>query len=59
MSASTTAGAIAARLDRLPRARHVWWLITLISLGACFELYDLFLTAYVVAGMAGHGLVTR
>ena len=59
MSASTTAGAIAARRDRLPRARHVWWLITLISLGACFELYDLFLTAYVVPGMARHGLFTR
>ncbi|MBN8874188.1 MAG: MFS transporter [Rhodospirillales bacterium] len=59
MSATTTAGVIAARLDRLPRARHVWWLITLISLGACFELYDLFLTAYVVPGMARHGLFTR
>ena len=57
---STTTGAdLAARLDRLPSSRHVWKLVTLISLGACFELYDLFLTAYVVPGMAKEGLFTR
>jgi hypothetical protein len=33
-----TAGAIAARLDRLPSARHIWLLVTLISLGHCFEV---------------------
>jgi putative MFS transporter len=43
---------LAARLDRLPSSRHVWKLVTLISLGGCFELYDLFLTAYIVPGMA-------
>jgi MFS transporter, putative metabolite:H+ symporter len=53
-----TAAELAARLDRLPSSRHVWWLITLISLGACFELYDLFLTAYVVPGMVRAGLFT-
>ncbi|HEY2017106.1 MAG TPA: MFS transporter, partial [Bryobacteraceae bacterium] len=53
-----TAVELAARLDRLPSSRHVWWLITLISLGACFELYDLFLTAYVVPGMVRAGLFT-
>jgi putative MFS transporter len=31
-------------------------MILLISLGACFELYDLFLTAYIVPGMAAQGL---
>ncbi len=58
MSMSSSA-AIAARLDRLPRSRYVWRLVTLISLGACFELYDLFLTAYIVPGMAKHGMFTR
>lgn len=52
---ATPAG-IAARLDRLPPSRHVWTLVTLISLGASFELYDLFLTAYIVPGMAREGL---
>ena len=50
---------LAARLDRLPSSRHVWNLVTLISLGGCFELYDLFLTAYIVPGMAKEGLFTR
>ena len=53
-----TAAELAARLDRLPGTRHVWRLVILISLGACFEFYDLFLTAYVVPGMAKHGLFT-
>ena len=47
---------IAARLDRLPPSWHVWKLVTLISLGAAFELYDLFLTAYIVPGMTHDGL---
>jgi putative MFS transporter len=51
-----TAAELAARLDRLPSSRHVWKLVILISLGACFEFYDLFLTAYVVPGMNKAGL---
>ena len=31
---------ISARLDRLPATRTVWRLITLLSLGLFFELYD-------------------
>ena len=45
--AHPTAAELAARLDRLPITRHVWKLVALISLGGCFEFYDLFLTAYV------------
>ena len=58
MSTTTTAADLAARLDRLPASRYTWKLIALISLGACFEFYDLFLTAYVVPGMAKEGLFT-
>ena len=47
----TTAAQLAARLDRLPMTKHIWYLITLISLGGCFELYDLFLTAYIAPGL--------
>ena len=53
---ATDAGTLAARLDRLPTTRHIWHLVTLISLGACFEFYDLFLTAYVIPGMAKAGM---
>src|SRR6201996_1277986 len=51
------AAAILARLDRLPSTRHVWVLITLLSLGGMFELYDLFMTAYVVPGLVKAGLL--
>lgn len=50
------AGMIAARLDRLPATATIWRMILLISLGGCFEFYDLFLTAYVVPGMASQGV---
>jgi putative MFS transporter len=48
---ATPAAELAARLDRLPMTRHIWYLVTLISLGGCFELYDLFLTAYIAPGL--------
>ena len=59
VSGQARAAAILARLDRLPSTRHVWWLITLLSLGGMFELYDLFMTAYVVPGLMKAGLLTN
>jgi len=54
---ATSSGAtIAARLDRLPNARPVRRLITLISLGGCFEFYDIFFTAYVGPGLVKSGI---
>ncbi len=47
---------VAARLDRLPPSRHTRKLITLLSLGAWFEFYDLFLPAYVQIGLYKEGL---
>ena len=47
---------VAARLDRLPASRTVWGLIALISLGGCFEYYELFMTAYVSPGLIAAGL---
>lgn len=52
-SASST---IAARIDRLPRSSYIRHLVLLISLGGCFELYDLFFTAYVAAGLFKGGI---
>jgi putative MFS transporter len=53
------AGTILARLDRLPGTRHVWLLITLLSLGGMFELYDLFMTAYIIPGLVKAGLLAN
>src|ERR1700677_3375063 len=52
------AAAILARLDRLPATRHVWLMVTLLSLGGMFEFYDLFMTGYVIPGMVKAGLLT-
>lgn len=53
-----TASAILARLDRLPATRHIWLLVTLLSLGGMFELYDLFMTGYIIPGLVKAGLLT-
>src|SRR6202789_4125495 len=58
-SGQTRAGSILARLDRLPGTRYVWWLITMLSLGGMFELYDLFMTAYVIPGLVKSGLLAN
>jgi len=49
---------ITARLDRLPGTRHIWKLVLLMSLGGCFEIYDLFFTAYVAPGLFKAGIFT-
>ena len=53
---AAAAAAIAARLDRLPSTRSLWTTVVLLSLGATFEYYDLFFTAYVAPGMVKTGL---
>jgi putative MFS transporter len=53
------AAAISARLDRLPATRYIWLLVSLLSLGGCFEFYDLFLTAYIGPGLVRGGLFSR
>jgi putative MFS transporter len=63
MSATLTtdrqsAAAILARLDRLPATRHIWKMVTLLSLGGMFEFYDLFMTGYVVPGLVKAGMLT-
>jgi putative MFS transporter len=54
--AEENAAAINARLDRLPATRYIWRLVLLLSLGGCFEFYDLFFTAYIGPGLVRSGI---
>jgi putative MFS transporter len=56
LSNPTIAAEISARLDRLPATRYIWTLVLLLSLGGCFEVYDLFFTAYIGPGLVRSGL---
>ena len=57
-AASSPATEISRRLESLPVSSHLWRLIILLSLGGCFEIYDLFLTAYIAPGLNHSGLLT-
>jgi len=54
----TTAAAISARLDRLPTTRRIWMMVVFLSLGGCFEYYDLFLTGYIAPGLVRSHIFT-
>src|SRR6516162_8709157 len=50
---------IARRLEDLPASSsYLWLLVILLSLGGCFEIYDLFLTGYIAPGLGRSGLLT-
>jgi putative MFS transporter len=50
---------LSARLDRLPGSWPVWRLVVLLSLGGCFEFYDLFLTAYLSPALESAGIFRK
>jgi putative MFS transporter len=50
------AALISMRLDQLPTTRYIWKLVLLLSLGGCFEFYDLFLMTYIGPGLVRSGL---
>jgi len=50
---------LSARLDRLPGCWPVWRLVALLSLGGCFEFYDLFLTAYLSPALESAGIFRK
>jgi MFS transporter, putative metabolite:H+ symporter len=58
--AATRGGAdeISRRLESLPASSYVWRLVILLSLGGCFEIYDLFFTGYIAPGLNRSGLLT-
>ena len=55
-SGAASAAGITARLDRLPGSWVMWRFVLLLSLGAFFEFYDLFMTAYLAPGLVRSGI---
>ncbi len=49
---------ISRRLESLTPSSYLWRLVVLLSLGGCFEMYDLFLTGYIAPGLSRSGLLT-
>ena len=49
---------IGARIDRLAASPAIWTRVVLLSLGGCFEYYDLFLTGYIAPGLVRSGILT-
>jgi putative MFS transporter len=49
---------ISRRLESLPASAYLWKLVVLLSLGGCFEIYDLFLTGYIAPGLGRSKLLT-
>lgn len=47
-----------ARLDRLPPSAYLRGLVARISVGAWFEFFDLFMTAYISLGLIKAGIFT-
>ena len=57
-AARLSAGAISARIDRLPATRTIWTMIALLGFGMFFELYDLLFSAYVAPSLVNSGVLT-
>src|SRR5260370_27244794 len=53
-----SAGAISARIDRLPPTRTIWTYVVLLGLGMFFQLYDLLFSAYVAPSLVKSGVLT-
>ncbi len=49
---------IAARIERLPLGRFHRRFITLVSLGNFFDLYDIFIVAYIGAALQQSGFLS-
>ena len=57
-AAALSAGAISARIDRLPATRTIWTIVMLLGFGMFFEFYDLLFSAYVAPSLVKSGVLT-
>ena len=57
-AAALSAGAISARIDRLPATRTIWTIVVLLGFGMFFEFYDLLFSAYVAPSLVKSGVLT-
>jgi len=57
-AAGLSAGAISARIDRLPATRTIWTIVALLGFGMFFEFYDLLFSAYVAPSLVKSGVLT-
>jgi putative MFS transporter len=55
-ASSLAISTLGERLDALTGRAGTWRLVVLLSLGGCFEFYDLFLTAYLSPGLERAGI---
>src|SRR4051812_47329817 len=49
---------VSERLEKAPASTYLWRPVILLSLGGCFEIYDLFLTGYIAPRLNRNGLLT-
>ncbi len=47
---------IASRLDRLPSAPSLWWIVCVLSIGSFCEIYDAVLTPFLATGLQRQGI---
>lgn len=50
--------AILARIDRLPRSRHLMGIVACIAAGGWFEFYELFMPGFILPGLVRSGIFT-
>src|SRR5258708_8042107 len=49
---------ISGAVETWRASSYLWRLVILLSLGGCFEIYDLFFTGYIAPGLNHSGLLT-
>jgi len=54
-----TAAGIAARMERLPARGPIVLMVLMLAFGAFFEIYDVFLTAYIAPALVKSGIFVR
>ncbi|MEI7297450.1 MFS transporter [Paraburkholderia tropica] len=56
---AVSAEGITARMERLPAGGPVMFMVLMLALGAFFEIYDVFMTAYIAPALVSSGIFSR